>query len=159
MSDKSLREFTIDRRQLGKNIRLFRMRAGLLQVELAPKIPVSLATLRRWEAGITSPKAIQIMMLADALGIEASELVHYGSDSDKSEKCPFQAYLSCKKSGSNVQNSVSVQNASKSENKGALIYEDKDIKISLPPTGEGYELLRELIRNRQPGKIGGNKKK
>ncbi len=157
MSDKSLREFTIDRRQLGKNIRLFRMRAGLLQVELAPKIPVSLATLRRWEAGITSPKAIQIMMLADALGIEASELVHYGSDSDKNVKDVKKTEI--KKSGSNVQNSVSVQNASKSENKGALIYEDKDIKISLPPTDEGYELLRELIRNRQPGKIGGNKKK
>ena len=64
---------------LASNIRIHRKQAGLTQIELADKLGVSIATLRRWEAGETAPTGTRIMEIAALLGISPDGLI---SDSE-----------------------------------------------------------------------------
>ena len=111
---------------LATNIRLHRKHAGLTQIEFAEKLGVSIATLRRWEAGETAPTGTRIMEIASLLGISADELI---SDSDNTENA-----------------GVSMIYPSH-ENNGMLVYEGEGTRIELPPTDKGYELFNKLIEN------------
>ena len=53
---------------ISNNLRILRKKAGLTQIELAEKLGVSIATLRRWEAGETAPNGTRIIELANCLG-------------------------------------------------------------------------------------------
>ena len=111
---------------LATNIRLHRKHAGLTQIEFAEKLGVSIATLRRWEAGETAPTGTRIMEIASLLGISADELI---SDSDNAENARVSMIYPSH------------------ENNGMLVYEGEGTRIELPPTDKGYELFNKLIEN------------
>ena len=108
------------------NIRHLRKKAGLTQIELAEKIGVSIATLRRWEAGETSPTGTRIIELANLLDASPDEIVN--DDNTKSSR-PVISYP-------NSENS-----------NGMLVYEGEGTRIELPPTEKGYELFNRLVEN------------
>ena len=108
------------------NIRQLRKKAGLTQIELADKVGVSIATLRRWEAGETSPTGTRIIELANILNASPDELVKEGES----------------KSSRSV---ISYPNSENSN--GMLVYEGEGTRIELPPTEKGYELFNRLVEN------------
>ncbi|MBQ9403586.1 MAG: helix-turn-helix transcriptional regulator [Synergistaceae bacterium] len=107
------------------NIRQLRKKAGLTQIELAEKIGVSIATLRRWEAGETSPTGTKITEIADLLGVLPDEIVREDNKTVISRSDIKH---------SNSANSVCM-----------LVYEGEGTRIELPPTEKGYELFNRLI--------------
>ena len=109
------------------NIRLQRKKAGLTQIDLAEKLGVSIATLRRWEAGETSPTGTRIMELAKLLHISPDEIV---SDEKEAEKETSKLLY-----------------PSREENPGMLVFEGEGTRIELPPTEKGYELFNKLVEN------------
>ena len=114
---------------LSSNIRFYRKRAGFTQIELAEKMGISIATLRRWEAGETSPSGTKISELAEILKISPEEIVSFENDS------------------ANTVN-YSPNNKARSENNfGMLVFEGEGTRIELPPTEKGYELFDRLINN------------
>ena len=54
---------------------MLRKKAKLTQMELAEKAGVSIATLRRWEAGETTPNGTRIIELANILGVMPDDIV------------------------------------------------------------------------------------
>lgn len=109
------------------NIRRLRKKAGLTQIELAEKVGVSIATLRRWEAGETSPTGTKITEIADLLGVLPYEIV-------REDNSPIISRSDIKPS--NSANSVCM-----------LVYEGEGTRIELPPTEKGYELFNRLVDN------------
>ena len=107
------------------NLRQLRKKAGLTQIELAEKVGVSIATLRRWEAGETSPTGTKITEIADLLGVLPDEIV-------REDNSPVISRSDIKHS--NSANSVCM-----------LVYEGEGTRIELPPTEKGYELFNRLI--------------
>lgn len=59
---------------LGKNICTLRTNCGLKQEELAKRIGVSKATISNYENGVTKPAFSKLPRIADALGVEVSDL-------------------------------------------------------------------------------------
>ena len=116
---------------LSANIRNNRKKAGLTQIELAEKLGISIATLRRWEAGETAPTGTRIIELANLLGTSPDEIISQNSISNSN---PTDNY------GQNLS-------ASSSKNKGMLIFEGEGTRIELPPTDKGYELFNKLVDN------------
>ena len=113
---------------LAANIRVQRKRAGLTQIELAERLGVSIATLRRWEAGETAPTGTRIIELANLLGISPDEIVAGEESSAAAGRVPMKY-----SAGEN--------------NNGMLVYEGEGTRIELPPTEKGYELFQKLIEN------------
>ncbi|MBQ6774447.1 MAG: helix-turn-helix transcriptional regulator [Synergistaceae bacterium] len=109
------------------NIRQLRKKAGLTQIELADKIGVSIATLRRWEAGETSPTGTRIIELANLLNASPDDIVRE-NDSSRSSRSV-----------------ISYPNSENSN--GMLVYEGEGTRIELPPTEKGYELFNRLVEN------------
>lgn len=109
---------------ISANIRQLRKKAGLTQIELAEKLEVSIATLRRWEAGETAPNGTRIMELANILNVEPDEIVAGGMGSQARIFLP----------------------ASERSN-GMLVFEGEGTRIELPPTDKGYELFSKLVEN------------
>lgn len=84
-------------------IRKFREAAGLTMKELAGKVGVSVATVSRWESGVSSsfitnieskgqvPSIEKVYMLASYLGVTINDLV--GEDIITSSRGPEQPYL------------------------------------------------------------------
>lgn len=58
---------------------------GLTQSQLADRLLVSLATMKRWESGHVTPSAMALFQWADALGIEITSTVFAGVTSDTKE--------------------------------------------------------------------------
>lgn len=110
------------------NLRALRKKAGLTQIELAEKVNVSIATLRRWEAGETAPNATRIIELANVLDISPDEIVS-GHENQQAQTQPSITYPNNERSN------------------GMLIFEEGGTRIELPPTEKGYELLNKLIEN------------
>lgn len=109
------------------NIRLQRKRAGLTQIDLADKLGVSIATLRRWEAGETSPTGTRIIELANLLHISPDEIVNDDKDAGKGRaKMLFPNH---------------------EDSGGMLVFEGEGTRIELPPTEKGYELFNKLVEN------------
>ena len=63
---------------IAANLRHQRKKAGLTQIELAEKLGVSIATLRRWESGETAPTGTRIVELANMLHISPDEIINEG---------------------------------------------------------------------------------
>ena len=106
---------------LASNLRYYRKISGLTQIELAEKMEISIATLRRWEAGETSPSGAKISELAEIFGVMPEDIVAVG----------------------NVEKNPEPSRSSK--NSGMLVYESDGTRIELPPTEKGYELFNRLI--------------
>ncbi len=60
---------------ISSNIRFYRKKANLTQIELAKELEISIATLRRWEAGETTPTGAKIKELAKILNVNPEEIV------------------------------------------------------------------------------------
>ena len=60
---------------ISSNIRLYRKRAKIPQIKLANDLQISIATLRRWEAGETTPTGAKIIELAKTLNVNPEEIV------------------------------------------------------------------------------------
>ena len=58
-----------------KNIKSFRLAKNLTQVDLSASIGIDDSSLRRIESGRTSPTLKTLFRIANALGIEVSELL------------------------------------------------------------------------------------
>ena len=97
-----------------ENIKKYRRKAKLTQIQLADKLAVSIATLRRWESGSTSPNGNMIEKMAELLGISPEDIV------------------------ANKKSAVR-------DTDGMIVFEENGIRIVLPPSEKGYEILRELI--------------
>ena len=67
------------KRQIGKNIALFRKRLGLTQAGLAEKINYSDKAISKWERGESVPDVLTMISLAQELGVTVDVLV---SDQD-----------------------------------------------------------------------------
>ena len=106
---------------LSTNIRLFRKRAGLTQIDLARDVGVSIATLRRWEAGETAPTGTRIAELARCLNVSPEEIVA-------------------------LEPEAKSKNAS-ATTEGMLVFENAGTRVELPPTEKGYELFNRLVDN------------
>ena len=111
------------------NIRQLRKKAGLTQIELAEKLGVSIATLRRWEAGETSPNGTRMMELAELLEVSPDEIVAGNEIS----------------AGGQTMSAGNPKLTEKSN--GMLIFEGDGTRIELPPTDKGYELFSRLVEN------------
>ena len=70
-----------DLSQIGKNIRLYRMRQGLTQRALADDVMVSFQAISAWERGMSVPDLENAIRLANYFGISVDALF---ADSDKS---------------------------------------------------------------------------
>ena len=112
---------------LASNIRIHRKRAGLTQIELAEKLGVSIATLRRWEAGETAPTGTRIMEISSLLGITPEDLITSQEESENGR--------------------ISAIYQSHGNTEGMLVFEGEGTRIELPPTEKGYELFNKLIDN------------
>lgn len=113
---------------VASNIRIYRKKAGLTQIDLAEKIGVSIATLRRWEAGETSPTGTRIIELANLLGISPDSLVTDNNTPEGTGRA-----------------SVLFPNHERSG--GMLVFEGEGTRIELPPTEQGYSLFSKLVDN------------
>ena len=120
---------------LSANIRMFRKKAGLTQIELAEKMGISIATLRRWEAGETAPTGTRIMELAERLGTSPDMIVSSQSNNTESQD--------------QSQNHYENNNANRGtvNGNGMLVFEGGGTRIELPPTDRGYELFNKLVDN------------
>ena len=114
---------------LSANIRLARKTAGLTQIQLAEKLGVSIATLRRWEAGETAPTGTRIIELANLLKISPDDIVAERFDSNRHNNRAVFYY------------------PNSTESNGMLVYEGEGTRIELPPTEKGYELFNRLVEN------------
>ena len=114
---------------ISANIRQLRKKAGLTQIELAEKLGVSIATLRRWEAGETSPNGTRMMELAGLLEVSPDEIVA-GSENSAGEQTM------------STGNSKLIDRSN-----GMLVFEGEGTRIELPPTDKGYELFSRLVEN------------
>ena len=106
---------------ISANIRMFRKKAGITQIDLANKLGVSIATLRRWEGGETTPTGSRINELAACLDIAPEDIV----SANPEEK---------------LKNILPASN-------GMLVFEQGGSRIELPPTERGYEILNKLVEN------------
>lgn len=113
---------------ISANLRLLRKKAKFTQIELADKAGVSIATLRRWEAGETTPNGTRIIELANILGVSPDEIVA-GSE-DREAATPGRLLVPA---GQRVD--------------GMLVFEGEGTRIELPPTEKGYELFTKLVDN------------
>ena len=113
---------------IASNIRVLRKKAKFTQIQFAEKLGVSIATLRRWEAGETTPNGTRIIELANLLGVAPDEIVADGDAQPITS--PARLLLP----------------ASERSN-GMLVFEGEGTRIELPPTERGYELFSKLVEN------------
>ena len=121
---------------LASNLRHQRKKAGLTQIELADKLGVSIATLRRWESGETAPTGTKITELAGVLNVAPEDIV--------ASNQPGQPQAQTQDS--------SVSPAGRSNNNGMLVFEGNGVRIEIPPTEKGYEIFNRLIENAMANK-------
>ncbi len=63
------------RREIGERIRTARRAAKLSQVALAERVGRDHKTIHRWENAATPPDLVDLLLLADALGVPLADLV------------------------------------------------------------------------------------
>ncbi|MFS8200463.1 helix-turn-helix domain-containing protein (plasmid) [Streptomyces sp. CWNU-52B] len=63
------------RREIGDQIRIARRAAGLSQVTLGEAVGRDHKTIHRWESAATSPDLVDLLLLADAVGVPLADLV------------------------------------------------------------------------------------
>ena len=116
---------------VARNLRRLRKHMSLTQIEMAKKIGVSIATLRRYESGEHTPNAVMIKTIADILACTSNDIL-----GDEKLIVKDEVYKE-----SEILSSY--------ENNGRLLFEGNlngnNIKIEVPATKEGYELFRDLL--------------
>ena len=80
-------------RDIGKNIRELRSRAGLSQNELAERLFVTRQTVSNYETGKTRPDVEQILRLAEIFGTDANAVLYGALSRDKQENTGFRTAL------------------------------------------------------------------
>lgn len=65
----------VRQRQIGENIRARRRASGLSQVQLGEHIGRDHKTVHRYETAATPPTLIELLLIADALDAQLSDLV------------------------------------------------------------------------------------
>ena len=105
---------------LAENIRKFRKKAGLTQIQLSQKLGISISTLRRWEASETAPTGARIFEIAHILNIKPEDLVLV---SEWDAKHDIQVLT----------------------NNDMFTFEKGDIRIELPQTDKGLKLFQQLV--------------
>ncbi len=113
---------------IATNLRMLRKKAKLTQIELAEKAGISIATLRRWEAGETTPNGARIIELANLLGAAPDDIVAGNEVREITSPARFPLPASERSSG-------------------MLVFEGEGTRIELPPTDRGYELFAKLVEN------------
>lgn len=121
---------------LGSNLKLQRKKAGLTQSEFAQKTNTSVATLRRWESGQTSPDASKIIKIAEVLKVSPEEI--FSGNSIKNSDDNF------KNDASSLNPNVNIQTNENQKNMLVLENKREGIRYEIPPTVEGYKLFWEL---------------
>ena len=112
---------------LGEKIRTLR-KGKMTQPELAERIGVHEATVRRWELGERKPSINDVQKLATVLGVPVTELL-----SDSPAPAPV------------VQVIPTQEKSTQERNTGMLsITFENGRKIEVPATPEGYAFLREV---------------
>ncbi|MBR1486380.1 MAG: helix-turn-helix transcriptional regulator [Synergistaceae bacterium] len=111
--------------ELSENIRSMRKKAGLTQLDFAEKLGVSIATLRRWENGETAPTTTKVSEIANVLGTSPSEIVAKRT----------------------LYHLVKPEEPEKTAHNGAIVFENNGMRIELPETEKGYEVLNQLVEN------------
>ena len=106
------------------NIRALRKKAGITQIDLAEKLGISIATLRRWEAGETAPTGTKITELANILNVNPEEIV-------KTER---------------TESSFHSDLSRPAHNNGMIVFENNGVRIELPESEKGYQVLAELVK-------------
>ena len=125
------------------NIRTLRKRAGITQIDLANQLGISIATLRRWEAGETAPTGLKIPELAKILGVAPEDIV-----AATPTRVLFASYEEPKNQweiARTVENGISAGLGTGKTDK--LVFEDNGTRIELPPTEKGYEIFNKLVEN------------
>ena len=122
-----MKEYNVDM-SIATNIRMLRKKAKLTQIELAEKAGISIATLRRWEAGETTPNGTRIIELANILGVMPDDIVAGGD-------------------GREITSPARLLLPSSARANGMLVFEGEGTRIELPPTERGYELFSKLVDN------------
>ena len=112
---------------LAANLRLQRKKAGFTQIQLAEKLGISIATLRRWESGETAPTGTRIVELANLLGVSPDEII--------------------KESDNYQMNKAAILFPHHESSGGMLVFEGDGTRIELPPTEKGYEIFQQLVAN------------
>ncbi|MBQ6113466.1 MAG: helix-turn-helix domain-containing protein [Synergistaceae bacterium] len=123
-----MRRTGVKNMSISGNLRILRKKAGLTQIELAERLGVSIATLRRWEAGETAPSGTRIIELANLLEISPNDIVSDKENSSKPAQ-PLFTYPNDERSN------------------GMLVFEEGGTRIELPPTEKGYEIFNRLVEN------------
>ena len=72
-----------DIKQLGQNIRFYRLRQGYTQSELAEKLNVSFQAISSWENSITIPDVDNLCRLARVLGVSTDDLLRVSNNYGK----------------------------------------------------------------------------
>ena len=60
---------------LAKNIRHYRKKCGMTQLDLSERLYIAPQTVSKWESGLSEPDAERLCMLADIFGISIDNLV------------------------------------------------------------------------------------
>lgn len=102
------------------NIRTLRKKAGITQIELAKNLGISIATLRRWEAGETTPNGTRINELAKILKVAPEDIV--SSEPEARNR------------------------SSSTTNNGSLVFDNGGTRIELPPSDQGYAIFNQLVQ-------------
>ncbi|MDX3512588.1 helix-turn-helix transcriptional regulator [Streptomyces caniscabiei] len=63
------------RRQIGERIRTARRAAGLSQIQLGERVGRDHKTIHRYEVASSIPTLVDLLLIADALGVSLSDLV------------------------------------------------------------------------------------
>ncbi len=127
------------------NIRTFRKKAGITQIDLANQLGISIATLRRWEAGETAPTGLKIPELAKILGVTPEDIV---------AATPKQVFIANSEGvegrweiARTVENGFSAGMGIGTGKTEKLVFENGGTRIELPPTEKGYEIFNKLVEN------------
>lgn len=75
----------MDKKEIGKNIKLIRQKKGLTREELAKKLNISYSSIEKHEQGLRGFKIDTINRFAEALGVSIEELITNCYDKSKYE--------------------------------------------------------------------------
>ncbi len=76
------------KRQIAGNIALFRKQAGLTQAELARRINYSDKAVSKWERADALPDVLTLVLLAEAVGVTADQLIYHDPESPAQTPVP-----------------------------------------------------------------------